>query len=96
MWCGGVRSAMSVAAPFVWRCLTGSAITPFPYPAHRTHQADFPHCALGQDLTPSPTTVAGWGLHPLESAALSRRMWEADVGPHHSPQLAFLRPIAHS
>jgi hypothetical protein len=34
---------MLVAAPFVWRCLSGSAITPFPHPAHRTHQADFPH-----------------------------------------------------
>src|SRR3984893_18464756 len=56
MWRGGVRSTMSVAAPFVWRCLSGSAITPFPHPAHRTQQADFPHCALGQDLTPSPTT----------------------------------------
>src|SRR6266436_5534559 len=30
MWRGGVRSTMSVAAPFVWRCLSGSAITPFP------------------------------------------------------------------
>src|SRR6476660_8276142 len=28
MWRGGVRSTMSVAAPFVWRCLSGSAITP--------------------------------------------------------------------
>src|SRR2546421_12465788 len=54
-----VRSTMSVAAPFVWRCLSGSAITPFPHPAHRTQQADFPHCALGQDLTPSPTTGRG-------------------------------------
>ena len=59
MWRGGVRSTMSVAAPFVWRCLSGSAITPFPHPAHRTQQADFPHCALGQDLTPSPTTGRG-------------------------------------
>src|SRR3954463_2171770 len=59
MWRGGVRATMSVAAPFVWRCLSGSAITPFPHPAHRTQQADFPHCALGQDLTPSPTTGRG-------------------------------------
>ena len=56
MWRGGVRSTVSVAAPFVWRCLSGSAITPFPHPAHRTQRADFPHCALGQDFTPSPTT----------------------------------------
>jgi hypothetical protein len=59
MWRGGVRSTMSVAAPFVWRCLSGSAITSFPHLAHRTQQADFPHCALGQDLTPSPTTGRG-------------------------------------
>src|SRR6266436_1847843 len=39
MWRGGVRSTMSVAAPFVWRGLSGSAITPFPHPTHRTQQA---------------------------------------------------------
>ena len=33
--------------------LSGSAATPFPHPAHRTGQADFPHPALGQDFTPS-------------------------------------------
>src|ERR1700693_5110911 len=53
---GGGRSNISVAAPFVWRCLTGSAMAPFPHPAHRTGQADLPHPALGQDVTPSPTT----------------------------------------
>src|SRR5262252_9204529 len=56
MWRGGCRSNISVAAPFVWRCLTGSAVAPFPHPAHRTGQADLPHPALGQDVTPSPTT----------------------------------------
>src|SRR5438477_5297780 len=56
MWRGGGRSNISVAAPFVWRCLTGSAVAPFPHPAHRTGQADLPHPALGQDVTPSPTT----------------------------------------
>src|SRR6202035_4647114 len=25
--------------------------------------------------------VAGWALHPLENAALSRRTWDADLGP---------------
>jgi hypothetical protein len=39
----------------VWRCLSGSTLTPFPHPAHRTGQADLPHPALGQDFTPSPT-----------------------------------------
>jgi|HubBroStandDraft_4_1064222.scaffolds.fasta_scaffold90518_2 hypothetical protein len=49
VWRGDVRLSMSVPAPFVWRCLSGSTIAPFPHPAHRTGQADFPHPALGQD-----------------------------------------------
>src|SRR6202022_381018 len=53
MWRGGFRLNISVAASFVWRCLSGSAVTPFPHPAHRTGQADLPHPALGQDFTPS-------------------------------------------
>ena len=56
MWRGGSRSGLSVAAPFVWRCPSDLTITPFPHPAHRTGHADFPHPALGQDLTFSPTT----------------------------------------
>ena len=48
-------SNISVAAPFVRRCLTGSTMTPFSHPAHRTGRADFPHPALGQNFTPSPT-----------------------------------------
>jgi hypothetical protein len=52
MWRGSFRLNISVAASFVWRCLSGSTMTPFPHPAHRTGQADFPHPALGQDFTP--------------------------------------------
>ena len=48
-------SNISVSAPFVRRCLTGSTMSPFSHPAHRTGQADFPHPALGQNFTPSPT-----------------------------------------
>ena len=55
MWRGGGRIGLSVSAPFVWRCLTSRALTPFPHPAHRTGLADFPHPALGQDITPSHT-----------------------------------------
>jgi hypothetical protein len=55
MWRGGGRLGISVSAPFVWRCLTGAALAPFPHPAHRTGRADFPPPALGQGLTPSPT-----------------------------------------
>jgi hypothetical protein len=53
VWRGDVRLSMSVSAPFVWRCLSGSTMAPFPHPAHRTGRADFLHPALGQDLTPS-------------------------------------------
>src|SRR5438132_14252359 len=52
VWRSGGRPSISVAAPFGWRCLTGSTMTPFPHPAHRTGHADLPHPALGQDLTP--------------------------------------------
>src|ERR1700724_3503531 len=54
VWRGGGRTNISVAAPFVWRCLTGSSMAPFPHPpghrrrspapgSHRTWRADFPH-----------------------------------------------------
>jgi hypothetical protein len=54
MWRSGCRPSISVAAPFVWRCLTGSAVALFPHPpghrrrspapgSHRTWRADFPH-----------------------------------------------------
>ena len=62
---GGGRLNISVAASFVWRCLSGSAMASFPHPAHRTGRADFPHPALGQDFTPSPTArraQAGTGV----------------------------------
>ena len=42
MWRGSGRPGMSVSAPFVWRCLSGSTIAPFPHPSHRTGHADFP------------------------------------------------------
>ena len=45
MWRGSCRLNISVSASFVWRCLSGSAMTPFPHPAHRTGQADFLHPA---------------------------------------------------
>src|SRR6266404_330967 len=52
--CGAVAVGRTYlfAAPFVWRCLTGSTMAPFPHPAHRTGHADLPHPALGQDFTP--------------------------------------------
>src|SRR5437879_13305797 len=59
-------SSISVAAPFVWRCLSGSTMAPFPHPAHRTGQADFPHPALGQDFTLSRATPSAASGHLLE------------------------------
>jgi hypothetical protein len=53
---GGSRFGLSVAASFVWRCPSNLTVTPFPHPARRTGHADRPHPALGQDITPSPTT----------------------------------------
>src|SRR3982075_4538764 len=45
-------SNISVSAPFVRRCLTGSTMAPFSHPAHRTGQADFPHPAcMGLSLS---------------------------------------------
>ena len=43
------RWSLSVADPFVCRCLTSSAMLPFPHPAHRTGRADLPHPVLGED-----------------------------------------------
>src|ERR1700756_1557446 len=71
MWRGGFRLHISVAASFVWRCLSGVAVTPFPHPARRTGQADLPHPALGQELPPSPT--AGRGQARLDVRAQSAR-----------------------
>src|ERR1044071_7483738 len=61
---------ISVSAPFVWRCLTGAAVAPFPHPAHRTGHADFPRPALGQGLPPSPTTHCE--LRSLPSTGVTR------------------------
>src|SRR4030088_1626473 len=66
MWRGGGRWNISVRAPFVWRCLNGSPMAPFPHPAHRTGQADFPHPALGQDFTLSRATPSAASEHLLE------------------------------
>src|SRR5450631_993785 len=66
MWRGGCRSNISVAASFVWRCLTGSAMAPFPHPAHRTGHADLPHPALGQELTLSRATLSAVSDHLSE------------------------------
>ena len=68
VWRGDVRLSMSVSAPFVWRCLSGSAVAPFPHPAHRT-DVHFPHPALGQNLTPSFKRAT------RQQAALLKLIW---------------------
>src|SRR6267143_1661878 len=59
-------SNISVSAPFVRRCLTGSTMAPFSHPAHRTGQADFPHPALGQDFTLARATPSAASEHLSE------------------------------
>ena len=68
MWRGCCRLNISVAASFVWRCLSSSTMTPFSHPAHRTGQADLLHPALGQDFTPllSRATPSAVSEHSAE------------------------------
>ena len=51
------RWSLSVAGPFVCRCLTSLTMLPFPHPAHRTGRADLPHPALGEDSR-NPIAIA--------------------------------------
>jgi transposase len=53
VWRGCCRLNVSVAAPFVWRCLTGSSLAPSPHPARQTGRADFPHPAFSRSVRPS-------------------------------------------
>ena len=72
VWRSGFRfERCPFAAPFVWRCLSGSAVALFPHSPHRTGQAGFLHPALGQDLTPSSTELSpifGDGLEAQAAA----------------------------
>jgi hypothetical protein len=80
MWRGDVRLSMSVPAPFVRRCLSASAVAPFPHPAHRSGHADFPHPALGQDFTPSSrATPSAASEHHLELIGCPISMRSASV-----------------
>jgi hypothetical protein len=59
VWSRGVtrwlRFSLSVADPFVCRCLTSWTMLPSSHPAHRTGRACFRHPALGERVTMSPT-----------------------------------------
>jgi hypothetical protein len=50
VWRGGVRLGISVPAPFVWRCLSGSAVAPFPHPPSSNRTCRFP--ASGSQTRP--------------------------------------------
>src|SRR5580693_10105519 len=99
MWRGDVRLSMSVPAPFVWRCLSGSTIAPFPHPAHRTGQADFPHPALGQDSRRlSRATPSAASEHHVELidpmgrriATIALAEWGCDQSLRRRPCQAYL------
>ena len=60
---------MPVAAPFVWRCLSGSAVAPFPHPPHRTGRADLS----------GSSAIAGFRPHRSHRAALPQ--WALQKGP---------------
>src|SRR6476469_3481267 len=66
MWRGGFRQNISVARSFVSRGISGSAVTPFPHPAHRTAHAELPHPALRQELTLSRATLSAVSDHLSE------------------------------
>jgi transposase len=53
VWRGCGRPNISVSAPFVRRCLTGSTVAPSPHPARQTGHADFPHPAFSRPVKPS-------------------------------------------
>jgi hypothetical protein len=74
---------LSVAASFVWRCPSNVAMAPFPHPAHRTGHADFPHPALGQDITPARVTPSAVPEHFAEFDRLPnlRALTASCVGP---------------
>ena len=65
-------SNISVPAPFVWRCLSGLTMAPFPHPSHRTGHAGLQHPALGQDITPSPTTGRGHAGSDVRDRSIRR------------------------
>ena len=85
VWRGGFRLTCPFAAPFVWRCLSGSAVAPFPHPPHRTGQAGFLHPALDKTLRLRPRHVVPQPTHARARSARrgarvdSSRPFDADV-----------------
>src|SRR5438445_7433799 len=74
-------SNISVAAPFVRRCLTGSTMAPFSHPAHRTGQADLSGSSAIAGFRPHRTHRAAlpqWALQRGPEAGRSSPPWLAD------------------
>ena len=79
VWRGRCRLNISVSAPFVWRCLTGSTLAPSPHPARQTGHADFPHPAFSCAIMPS--RLAGrLGDAARSTGRASRRDTRPDIG----------------
>ena len=79
MWRGGFRLGLSVAGPFVCRCLTSFAMAPFPHPAHQTGKAVFPHPAFGQGCTDMLLHTFAHEQSPLGSLKLVQAQLSVQV-----------------
>jgi hypothetical protein len=112
LWSRGVarwfRLSLSVADPFVCRCLTNSAMLPFPHPAHRTGRADLPHLVFSRPaqrlltLRParSPSRLAtlctrGFSSLVASTAALIATGWSEPVPGRVTPAVDHRLFTAH-
>ena len=103
--CGAVAlgGTYLLSASFVWRCLSGSTMAPFPHPAHRTGHADLPHPALGvgwdrgadrasndADVSSIPPIIPYGGFSPvrLEGWRFGRRLPNASLSSSLLPAYA--------
>jgi transposase len=79
VWRSCCRPNVSVSAPFVWRCLTGSTLAPSPHPARQTGHADFPHPAFSCVVMPSHS-AGRLGDAARHKGRASRRDTRPDIG----------------
>jgi hypothetical protein len=71
IWRASCRLDISVAAPFVWRCLSSPAVTPFPHPpGHRRGHP--PPVPTERRVQISRTTLFGKVVYSTTSACSSR------------------------
>ncbi len=87
VWRGGVRLGMSVSAPFVWRCLSGSAVAPFPHPAHRGRPCGPRGYFGGGPVLPfGGQDVHGQCRQRCEVVAAPQRRWQSGGAANGRPQ----------